>query len=326
MTASSRAAEGEDGEAGSTRLPFFAKAMRERISRFFYRHPGTEGLLFALPFIAIWAVFLAWPVVYGIYISLFQWNPLQGSKFVGLANYISLFHEPRFWNAVANTFKFAGMTIPLILGIGLGFALMLWAWGKRRRGMVLVQAALFFPYLLTVSIVAIVWKWLLNRDFGLFQYAINRIFPHAPVFLTEPAWALPAIALATAWWLSGYRMLVFQAGLDEIPVELFEAAEIDGARPHHKLFHLILPLLKPSLLFALVLTTISAFRTFGQVLIMTEGGPGRASEVLALYLYRVAFDYFDIGKAAAAGVVLLLMILVMTLLGVRLLGLKSELQ
>lgn len=300
--------------------------MFKGIGKFFYRHPGIEGLLFALPYIALWAVFLAWPVIYGIYISLFDWDPLRGSRFVGLANYLELFREPRFWNAVTNTFKFAGMAIPLILGLGLLFALMVWGWGRTRRGIVAVQASLFFPYLLTVSIVAIVWKWLLERDVGLFQHYLSSVFPSAPVFLTEPAWALPAIAVATAWWLAGYRMLVFQAGLEEIPAELFESAEIDGARPYHKFAHLILPLLKPSLLFALVLTTISAFRTFGQVLIMTAGGPGWASEVLALYLYRVGFDYFEIGKAAASGVVLLFLILVITLIGVRILGLKSELQ
>ncbi|HDC92706.1 hypothetical protein DRJ58_02400 [Candidatus Acetothermia bacterium] len=314
------------GLKGRGTIPAPFSKMRNRIGRFFYRHPGVEGFLFALPYMALWAVFLAWPVVYGIYISLFDWDPLRGSKFVGLANYLELFREPRFWNAVVNTFKFAGMAIPLILGLGLVFALMVWGWGRKRRGIVAVQASLFFPYLLNVSIVAIVWKWLLERDVGLFQHYLSSIFPSAPVFLTEPAWALPAIAVATAWWLAGYRMLVFQAGLEEIPVELFESAEIDGALPYHKLVHLILPLIKPSLLFALVLTTISAFRTFGQVLIMTEGGPGWASEVLALYLYRVGFDYFDIGKAAASGVVLLFLILVITLLGVRILGLKSELQ
>jgi ABC-type sugar transport system permease subunit len=275
---------------------------------------------------SVWAVFLAWPVGYGIYISLFDWNPLKGSKFVGLANYIDLFHEPRFWNAVANTFKFAGMTIPLIIGLGLLFALMVWGWGRSHKRMGVVQSVLFFPYLLTVSIVSIIWRWLLDRDFGLVQHTISSIFPSAPVFLNNTAWALPAIAFATAWWLAGYRMVVLQAGLEEIPNELFEAAAIDGARPRHQFLHIILPLIRPSLLFALVLTIISAFRTFGQVLMMTEGGPGRSTEVLALYLYRVGFDYFNVGKAAAAGVVLLLMILVLTLIGVRLLGLKSELQ
>ena len=300
--------------------------MGKRIGEFLYRHHGLEGVLYVLPFVSLWAVFLAWPVAYGIYISLFNWNPMLGSKFVGLANYIELFHEPRFWNAFANTFEFAGITIPLIIGFGFIFALMIWGWGRSRKETVAVESILFFPYLLTVSIVAIVWKWLFDRDFGLAQHAINSIFPSAPVLLNSTTWALPVIAFATAWWLSGYRMVVLHAGLEEIPTELFEAAAIDGARPRHQFFNIILPLIKPSLLFALVLTIISAFRTFGQVLMMTEGGPGRSTEVLALYMYWVGFDYFDVGKAAAAGVILLFMILIFTLIGVRLLGLKSELQ
>mgnify|MGYP001139749746 CR=1 FL=1 len=300
--------------------------MGRKLGGFLYRHKGLEGILYILPFVSLWAVFLAWPVGYGIYISLFDWNPIRGSKFVGLANYLELFHEPRFWNAFANTFKFAGMTIPLIIGFGFIFALIVWGWGRSRKGTSIVQSLLFSPYLLTVSIVAIIWKWLLNRDFGLVQHTIGSISSSAPVFLTSTVWALPAIALATAWWLAGYRMVVLQAGLEAIPRELFESAAIDGARPHHQFFHIILPLIRPSLLFALVLTIISAFRTFAQVLMMTEGGPGRSTEVLALYLYWVGFDYFDVGKAAAAGVILLLMILVLTLMGVRLLGLKSELQ
>jgi ABC-type sugar transport system permease subunit len=300
--------------------------LAERISGFFYRHKGFEGLLYALPYIGLWAVFLAAPVGYGFYLSLFDWNPMRGSVFVGFQNYAELFGEPRFWNAFGNTFKFAGLVIPMILGLGLLLALMVWGWGRTRRGATLVQAALFFPYMLTVSIVSIVWRWLLDRDFGLVQHSLLTVFSKAPVFLTEPGWVLPAIAFSTAWWLAGYRMLVLQAGLEEIPQELLEAAAIDGAGPGRKFIHIILPLLKPALLFSLVLTVISGFRVFGQVLLMTEGGPGRASEVLALYMYRTAFDYFNLGKAAAAGVILLGIILVITLLAVRLLGLKSELQ
>ena len=300
--------------------------MKQRLSGYLYRHKGIEGFLYVLPFVALWSVFLAAPVGYGFYISLFDWNPMKGSKFVGFANYIDLFKEPRFWNAVANTFKFAAMAIPLIIGFGLLFALMVWGWGRTRKGMAFVQAALFLPYLLTVSIISIVWRWLLDRDFGLVQHSLSTAFEQAPVLLSDPGWALPAIAFATAWWLAGYRMIVLQAGLGEIPKELLETAALDGARPRHQFVHIILPLLKPALLFSLVLTIISGFRVFGQVLMMTEGGPGRATEVLALYMFRIGFDYFDLGKAAAAGIVLLLMILGITLFGIRLLGLKSELQ
>ncbi|MBC7343830.1 MAG: sugar ABC transporter permease [Clostridia bacterium] len=299
--------------------------MRSKIGVFLYRHRGIEGIIYVLPFAALWGIFLAWPVGYGIYLSLFEWSPMGRSRFVGLKNYIILFNDPRFLNALANTFKFAGISVPLILSLGLIFALMLWSWGRTRRGAGFVQAVLFFPYLLNVSTVAITWKWMFDPDFGLVTHALRAMKVTAPTFLTEPAWALPVIAFATAWWLTGYRMVVFQAGLGDIPQELFEVASIDGARFHQKVFQIILPLLKPSLLFSLILTLISAFRTFGQVLMMTEGGPGRSTEVLALYLYRIAFDYFDIGKAAASGVVLLMIMLVLTLIGVKLLGLKSEL-
>ncbi len=300
--------------------------MKQRLGEFLYRHKGIEGLLYVFPFVALWTVFLAAPVGYGFYISLFNWNPMKGSKFVGFANYIDLFKEPRFWNAVANTFKFVAMVIPLIMGLGLLFALMVWGWGRTRKGMAFIQVALLLPYMLTVSIVSIIWRWLLDRDFGLVQRSLTTAFVEAPVLLSDPGWALPAIAFATAWWLVGYRMVVLQAGLGEIPAELFETAALDGARPRQQFIHIIIPLLKPALLFSLVLTIISGFRTFGQVLMMTEGGPGRATEVLAMYMYLTGFDYFNLGKAAAAGIVLLLMILGMTLVGIRLLGLKSELQ
>lgn len=282
--------------------------------------------MYVFPFAALWGIFLAWPVGYGIYLSLFEWSPIKGSRFVGLENYISLFCDTRFLNALANTFKFAAMAVPLILGLGLLFALMLWSWGRTHRGASFVQAVLFFPYLLTVSTVAITWKWMFDPDFGPVTYAFKALKIPAPVFLTEPAWALPTIAFVTAWWLAGYRMVVFQAALGDIPQELFEVASIDGARFRQKLLYIILPLLKPALLFSLVLTLISAFRTFGQVLMMTEGGPGRSTEVLALYLYWTAFEYFKIGKAAASGVVMLVLMLILTLIGVKLLGLKSELE
>lgn len=301
--------------------------MKDKITGFLYRHQGIEAVVYILPFVALWGIFLAWPVGYGIYLSLFEWSPIKGSRFVGLENYFSLFRDARFLNALTNTLKFAAMAVPLILGLGLLFALMIWSWGRTgRRGAGFVQGVFFFPYLLTVSTVAITWKWMFDPDFGLVTHAFKALRIPAPVFLTEPAWALPAIAFATAWWLSGYRMIIFQAGLGDIPSELFEVASIDGAKFRQKFLHIILPLLKPALLFSLVLTLISTFRTFGQVLMMTEGGPGRSTEVLALYLYWTAFSYFNIGKAAASGVVMLVLMLILTLIGVKLLGLKSELE
>lgn len=285
-----------------------------------------EGLFYILPYLVFWGAFVAYPVGYGIYLSLMEWHPLRGSRFVGLTNYTALFRDSRFLNALFNSFKFSGLVVPLILILALAFALLLWRWRGDKRLGILAQSVFFFPYLLTVSVVAITWRWLMDPDFGLVTHAFRALRIPAPTFLADPGWALPTVAVATAWWLAGYRMVVFQAALGDIPTELFESAVIDGAGFVQQFRRIILPLIKPSLLFTLVLTIISAFRTFGQVLMMTEGGPGRTTEVLALYLYWNAFEYFRIGRAAAAGVVMLGLTLGLTLLGIKLLGLRSELE
>lgn len=288
------------------------------------RSRELEGILFILPYGAAWLIFLVLPVLYGFYISLFRWQPLLGSAFLGFKNYLDLAQDPRFWNAFRNTGWFALITIPLILGIGLFFALLLRAL-ERWRGTGLVESSLFYPYLLNVSIVSIVWKWLLDPDFGLILAYLRALGLRPPTFLNHPLWAIPAIALATGWWLAGYRMVIFRAAIEDIPPEIYEMAEIDGVGSWSRLWKITLPLLKPALLFSLVLTAISGFSVFGQVLMMTAGGPGRASEVLALYLYRLGWEAMDMGKAAAIGFVLFLMILAFTLLGFRFLGFESEL-
>lgn len=298
--------------------------MKELLSKI-RRNRELEGVLFILPYAIIWAVFLLWPVVYGFYISLFKWQPLLGSEFIGLKNYVNLFHDARFWNALKNTIWFAVITIPLILGIGLFFALLVRA-VEGRKGTGFVEASFFYPYLLNVSIISIIWKWLLDPDFGLVLSYLEALGIHPPNFLNEPFWAIPAIAFATGWWLAGYRMVVFRAAIGDIPDHIFELADLDGANAFTRFFRITLPLLKPAILFSLVLTAISAFRVLGQVLMMTAGGPGRSSEVLALYLYRAGWQYLEMGRAAAIGFILFLIILVFTLLGFRLLGFESELE
>ncbi|GAB4569328.1 MAG: sugar ABC transporter permease [Anaerolineae bacterium] len=287
------------------------------------RSREVEGILFILPYGLVWLVFLVLPVLYGFYISLFRWQPLLGSTFLGLKNYLDLARDPRFWNAFRNTGWFALITIPLILGIGLFFALLLRALG-RWRGNGLVESSFFYPYLLNVSIVSIVWKWLLDPDFGLVLAYLRSLGLNPPTFLNHPLWAIPAIAFATGWWLAGYRMVIFRAAIEDIPPEIFEMAEIDGVGTWSRLWRITLPLLKPALLFSLVLTAISGFSVLGQVLMMTAGGPGRASEVMALYLYRLGWEAMDMGKAAAIGFVLFLVILAFTLVGFRFLGFESE--
>lgn len=283
----------------------------------------VEIAAFLLPFTAFWVFFRLVPVLYGFFISLYKWDPLGDARFIGLRNYVNLGRDPRFWNALGVTLEFAAIAIPLIVGIGLLLALFIFG-GRRRRWAAAAEAGFFFPYLLTVSVVGLIWRWMLDPDFGIVLLLLRGWGLPAPVFLNEPRWAIPAIALTTAWWLSGYRMVLFRAALEDIPEEFYEAARIDGASGPRILFSITLPLLKPAVLFALVLTTISGFIVFGQVLIMTAGGPGRVSEVLALYLYRFGFEYLEMGQAAAVGVVLFLLILGLTLVTFRWLGYGSS--
>jgi ABC-type sugar transport system permease subunit len=297
--------------------------MKEKLTSVF-RREGVQGVLLVLPFALFWLVFLVWPVIYGFFISLHKWDPLSGNEFLGFRNYIKLFSDERFWNAFVNTFQFSLIAIPLIVIIGLLYALMLYSF-RMKKATPWIEAMLFFPYLLNVSIISLIWAWLMDVDYGILLYYLEALGLDPPVFLNNEYWAIPAIAVATVWWLAGYRMIIFRAALNDIPPEYFEAAELDGAKGGKKFFHIILPLIRPPLLFAVVLTTISSFRVLGQVQIMTDGGPGRASEVLSLYLYRYAFDYFQMGQAAAVGFIQFLIILVVTLFSFRVIGMQSEL-
>lgn len=291
------------------------------------RRGGGElvvGLLFVLPYALLWSVFMIWPIVYGFFISLHKWQPALGSEWVGFRNYADLWRTPRFWNAALTTGKFAALVIPLILGFGLGFALLLHR--RKLKGVSAVESALFFPYLLNVSIVSIVWMFLFDPDVGIVNYYLRRLGLAPPTFLNDPVWVIPAIALTTAWWLAGYRMVVFRAALQAIPEELFESAALDGAGPGRRLLHVTLPLLKPAMLFAAVLTLVGGLRTFGQVILMTGGGPGLSSEVLALYMYRLAFQFLNFGLAAAVGFILFGTIFLLSLALFFALGFESELR
>lgn len=283
----------------------------------------VAGLLYVLPYVVCWGLFLAYPVGYGFYLSLFRWDPLGGSRFVGFANYQRLFSDPRFINAILVTFKFVLLTVPLVILCGALMAFVLWRFRRYRTIFGVSQSLFFLPYVLPVSVIAIVWKWLLDKDVGFFQYYMTQI--GLPVILADLRWALPTIAFVTTWWIAGYRMLIFQAALEDIPAEVVEAAIIDGANFRVQVFKIILPLLKPAMTFAVIFTIVMAFQMFGQVLLMTEGGPGRSTELLSLYVYRVAFDYLDTGRAAAAGFVLAFLVLLVSLVGLKK-GLRSTLQ
>jgi len=287
-------------------------------------YKGVVGVLFIIPYTILWVIFLIWPVIYGFFISLHEWKPLVGSRFIWFGNYIDLMETDRFWNALRNTTVYSFMIIPLILVFGLIFALLLHR--RRLKGIALIESALFIPYLLNVSIISIIWNFLFDPDVGIINYYLTQIGINPPIFLNNPRWVLPAIAFATAWWLSGYRMVVFRAALQGIPDEFYEAASIDGAGALRKFFSITIPLLKPTMLFAIIITLIGGLRTFGQIILMTAGGPGLSSEVLALYMYRLGFDFLKFGQAAAVGFILFFIIFLVSIISFKIMGFESELR
>jgi ABC-type sugar transport system permease subunit len=288
----------------------------------------TKNLIIAMaflaPYAALWFFFLVLPIGYGFFISLHKWNPVAGSVFIAFQNYSDLFANPRFWQSLKTTMVYSAYVIPLILGLGMGFALMLHR--SRVKGATAIESVLFFPYLLNVSVISILWVFVLDPNVGIIPYYLRQAGISVPNFLNDPYWVIPTIAFVTAWWLCGYRMIVFRAGLNAIPDDLYESASLDGASRLRSFFNITLPLMKPSLLFAAILTLVGGLRAFGQVIIMTNGGPGTSSEVLALYMYRLAFEMFDFGQAAAVGFILMVIIFSISLILVALFGLESDLR
>jgi ABC-type sugar transport system permease subunit len=287
------------------------------------RSETIVGILFLLPYFALWLLFSVFSVGYGFYMSLHKWNPMGKSIFIGLDNYVGLFTNDRFLNAVKDTFIYAAWAIPLTLILGMAFALLLRR--ARIRAVSAVEGALFFPYLLNVSVVGILWGFLLDPNVGIIPYYLKFIGISPPNFLNSPVLVLPTIAFVSSWWLCGYRMVVFRAGLNAIPDEIYESSLLDGAGPIRQFLHITLPLMRPSILFAAILTLVAGLCMLAQVLIMTNGGPGTSSEVMALYMYRLAFESFNFGAAAAAGFILFSLVFVISVGLVNILGLESEL-
>ncbi|NQT60399.1 MAG: sugar ABC transporter permease [Bacteroidetes bacterium] len=288
------------------------------------RSQGLEGFLFILPYAVIWFLFLFLPLVFGLIISLFDWNPLGESVFIGLDNYRELFSNHRFWNSFWVTWKFILMVIPGIIISALIAALILHFIRFSFKNF--FESAIFFPYLLNVSIVSIIWGLMNDPSIGILSHYLQKFGLFKMSLLSSNAWALPVVAITTIWWLAGYRMIVFRAALSSIPEEIYEAAKIDGSGPIRTFAIITLPLIKPSLLFALILTTVGGMRTFGQVVLMTSGGPGVSTEVMALQMYRLGFEFLDFGRAAAVGFIIFLLIFFISMVFVKFFKLGGDLR
>jgi sn-glycerol 3-phosphate transport system permease protein len=273
-------------------------------------------LAFTAPNFLLIAVFTFWPVLYSLYLSFFKWNMIAKNKtFLGLANYRAMVTDPVFWLVARNTVVLAAGTVFIKLALALALAVIL---NRRIAGRSLYRAIIFSPTFTTSVAVAMVWGWIFDPNFGLLRVFLKWVGLASPNWLGDVHWALPAVMIVVIWSGLGYDMVIFLAGLQSIPVELYDAALVDGASPWQTFWKLTFPLLSPTTFFLVVTSIIGAFKAFDIVFIMTEGGPLNSSNVYVLHLYQNAFKWFKTGYASALALVLFVVILAITAAQMRL--------
>lgn len=282
---------------------------------------NTRAWYFVAPALVLIGVFFFLPVVASLLLSITDFDiyaiaDRANTRFVGLRNYTDLFRNPVFWAAVRNTFYFALVGGPLTVAVSLAAALLVNARVVKYKS--LFRTIFFVPFVTTLVAVAIVWKYLYHPQYGLLNYMLSW-FGIGPVsWLGDAKWAMPSIILMAVWKNFGYNMLIFIAGLQNIPAELYEAAYLDGAGPWRRFWNVTLPMLAPTFLFVGVITMIGYFQLFAEPYVMTGGGPLRATTSLVLLMYEEGFRWWRMGVAAAVAFVLFIIILIWTLLQFRL--------
>jgi multiple sugar transport system permease protein len=284
------------------------------------RHGWRQDLIgwsFAAPFVILFGIFLAMPILVAFIMSFtsFGLRDLQsplGTSFVGIQNYVDLFADPKFWKSLGNTVYFVVVGVPLTLGIGLVIA------NALSRGITRFRTAFrvgyYLPVITSIVAIAVVWRFLLNPDVGLINVLLQNIGINGPAWLASPTLAMPSIIAMAVWRNVGFAMVVFVAGMQAIPVMLYEAAAIDGAGRWQSFRYVTLPMLRPTILFMLVITTIGYLQLFEEPFVMTDGGPIDATLSVTMYMYQQGFEFFHQGYAAAIAYVLFVIVAIVAFL------------
>lgn len=272
---------------------------------------------FVAPALMVIAVFFLLPVLAGFALSFTDFDiyalaDIGNLRFVGLANYVELLQTPLFWQALGNTLYFVGVGVPLSIAVSLGAALLLNA--KLARCKTFFRVALFAPVVTTLVAVAVVWRYLLHTRSGLINYGLQGVGLEPIDWLGDPNWAMPAIILFAVWKNFGYNMIIFLAGLQNVPEDLYEAARIDGASSWQQLRYVTLPALAPVILLVSVLTMAGYFQLFAEPYVMTQGGPLQSTVSVLYFMYEEGFKWWNLGFASAIAFVLFVLMFAVTML------------
>lgn len=275
---------------------------------------------FLAPALLVLGVFFLLPVVAALGLSLTDYDlyalaDIRHLRFVALNNYWDLLHQPKFWSALGHTLYFVIVGVPLSIMVSLGAALLLNSPLVRYK--TLFRTALFAPVVTTVVAVAVVWRYIFNTKYGLLNYALGLAGIHPVDWLGNPHWAMPSIIVFAVWKNFGYNMIIFLAGLQAIPRDLYEAARIDGASVLQQFRHITLPMLGPTLLMVGILTVSGYFQLFAEPYVMTEGGPLQSTTSVLYLMYNEGFKWWNFGTASAVAFLLFVIMFAVTALMLR---------
>jgi sn-glycerol 3-phosphate transport system permease protein len=261
--------------------------------------------LMIAPAMAVFSVFSLYPIAYMLYLSFFKWNMMSPMAFVGLRNYAELLSSAEFGRVVLNSLHYMALTVGLSISLSLALALFLRKQGRLDR---FLTASVFAPYVFSLVSISFIWMWFMDADFGLLNFALGLLGREPVGWLSDPKVALESLAIVSVWKGLGFDTLILLSALHSIPAYLYEAAALDKARPFAIFRSITLPMLSPTLFFLALTNVIASFRTFETVSIMTQGGPLNATSTMAYYIYQYGIQYFKIGYASAAGVLLALLV------------------
>ncbi|HEY7034746.1 MAG TPA: sugar ABC transporter permease [Thermomicrobiales bacterium] len=273
------------------------------------RREAIAGYLFIAPWLIGFVVFLLGPIIASFYFSLTDYQIVKPPVYVGLDNYRVMLHDDLVWKALKVTTIYVVVSTPLILVLSFAVAVLM---NQRVKGVGLWRTIFYLPNLIPLVATTMLWLWLFNPQFGLINLLLREVGITGPLWLRSTQWALPSLILMSLWSVGG-PMLVYLAGLQGIPTELYDAVSVDGGGALARFWTITVPLMTPVIFYNLVLGMIAGFQVFAQPLIMTNGGPRYATYFYVLYLYENAFKYFRMGYASALAWLLFLIILVLTI-------------
>jgi multiple sugar transport system permease protein len=266
---------------------------------------------FLAPFVILYALFVIGPALYGLVMSFFDTSLVKPGlgKFAGLDNYVEAFQSSDFWHSMWHMVLFTILTTPPLVILSFIFALLA---ERATRGRWFFRLAFFAPYILPSAVMALIWIWLYTPGLGLASAAVGKVGLTAPGWLGDPHWAMISIAIATVWWTLGFNFVLYLAGLQDVPRELYEASALDGASPFRQIMSITVPLLARTTTLVIVLQIIASLKVFDQMYIMTAGGPNFSTRPALEYIYDIGFTDFRVGYGAAASTVYFVLLLLVS--------------